>query len=122
MDFSHGGGQWLDSLFLPDSGVVCTFASEWRPTLSNLWAPEVSTMHVRRSTLADELAARPKSPVGEQPPEEIQVSAAFAREAIRLADLTEQVRATGDQLGATALSTGLARPPLARDFVGLPAK
>jgi hypothetical protein len=114
-DLVRGGGQWLDTLFLPDAGVVCTFTSEWRVDPAGGMA-EIPTMYARFGTLAAELALRPKSAVGEQPPEEIQVSAAFAAEARRLADLTAQVRATSDRLGAQACATGIARPALARDF------
>lgn len=117
MEFIHGGGRWMDCLFLPDAGVVCTIAFEWRPTVDNAFPPDVPCVYARRSTLAAELGKRPKeSPLATQAPEEIEVSAAFARDAIRIADLTEQQRALADDLGARCVSASFVRPPLDRDF------
>ncbi len=117
VEFIHGGGRWLDCLFLPDAGVVCTIAFEWRPMPENAFPPEAPCMYARRATLDDELAKRPQeSPLGKEAPEEIEVSAAFAREAIRLADLTAQQRSLADELGAKCVAASFARAPVDRDF------
>jgi hypothetical protein len=117
MDFMHGGGQWCDCVFLPDAGVVCTLQHELELTKSKAFVEEVPRLQARRASLDEELACRPQeSPVGKQAPEEIEVSAAFAREAIALAELTERQRALSAELGARYDLGAPMRPPIARDF------
>ena len=105
LEFSHGGGQWQDALYLPDSGVVCNLS--WKTDLSGdgtiVGTPRLYA-YAFPGTLDDQLACRPQDdPEGRTPPEEIRIPAELARAILDLAERTREQRELSALLGRRAV-------------------
>jgi hypothetical protein len=113
LDYSHGGGQWIDELYLPDAGVVCNvvwnletcanekgehvFTGGWVPTMNAFFG----SMEERIGSGSD------KSVDPRKPPVEITVPSELAERIMHVAEVEREQRRKRGELARILVDRGL---------------
>lgn len=107
LDLSHGGGQWVQEIYLPDKKVACALVFQYPPA-TDLAKPG------RRPRLYAYPAERVRNNLTgiEQKPspiERIEIPADIAEEIVRLAELTQRQQRETWRLGEKVAAQRLLR-------------
>jgi len=121
LDSAHGGGEWVDTLFIPEFGIV--FRVLWQ---SNVGVNEkgqytierTPRLHTAFSTMDEERKANPADEAGSGvEPVEVAIPASLAREILRIAEMTRARDRAGSSAARKLVENKFVRPPRAR-FTG----
>jgi hypothetical protein len=105
-DLVHGGGQWIDELYLPDHGVVCNVTGEPAPTKEDPFATR-HRMHAFKGKIRNVFAETVNGEPQEHPTEELRIPRELAERILELADLTERQRRLAETAAAAARDAGV---------------
>jgi hypothetical protein len=105
-DLAHGGGDWIQELFLPDAKVIAGLLFEYRPFEEI--KPGTPEKDFRRARLYARASDKPRNDLtglhGEKPSaiEDVQIPADLAKQIVDLAALAKRLEDEGLRLGAEA--------------------
>jgi hypothetical protein len=106
LEMTHGGGQWIDEIFLPDHGVVCNVVQEVDPGVKD----EVTfrwRMNAFKSPIRNVFAETIDGKEKEHPTEAVAIPADVAKAILELADVTERQRQLQRSAAEAARKAGL---------------
>jgi len=119
VDFFRGGGEWVDTLYIPESGVVCRVLWDTevnvdkQGTVSGI--ERVPRLFVAYGTMGKERRSNPKEEAeSDVEPVKVVIPAALAREIQRLAELTRARDRAGNAAARALVENRLVRPPRPR--------